>query len=244
MADRSGHFDNAGKSGKRPRYREGEQHQLVGVEAREARCFRRGSHQPDFEAHDGAPKKYRDEHHDDERDDGARVQPARAFEKGANARCRIELGGSREVQAVRIAPWATHHIVQAKIGDVDQHEAGENFARAEIDATQCRYESVESPADRAKDEHPDQHPMADIGAVGADRKPASAHRANQELPLGADVPDVGDVAKRQTNCDHDQWRRFDRDLLQREGVGQRLDKVDVKRFQRILADDREQDRDS
>ena len=68
----------------------------------------------------------------------------------------------------------------------------------------------------------------DVGAVSAHGEPASAHRTDQELSLRADVPDVGDIAKRQADGDHHQRRRLDGDFLQREGVGQRLDKINVQ----------------
>ena len=95
---------------------------------------------------------------------------------------------------------------------------------------------------RAHDEHRRQHPKSGVGAVGAHRKPAAAHRADDELAFGADIPDIGDVAEREPNGDHHQRRRFDDDLLQREAVGQGLDEIDVERADRILAHDREQDR--
>ena len=55
---------------------------------------------------------------------------------------------------------------------------------------------IERTAQRAKHEHRWQHPLAGIGAIGPDGEPTPRNRADQELALGADVPDIGEIAER------------------------------------------------
>ena len=53
-----------------------------------------------------------------------------------------------------------------------------------------------------------------VGAVGLHSKPAPGYRADEELPLRADVPDIGEITERQTDGDHHQRCGFHRKLLQ------------------------------
>ena len=243
MADRSRHFDDAGKTREPTGNREGKQHQTVGVEPGKSRRPRRSADQPYLKSHDHAPEQHRRQHHHDQRDDRAGMHTAGPLEQRADARRRIEGRRGGKVHSLRIAPRTAHHVVEAEIGDIDQHQAGEDFAGAEIHAADRRDKTVERAAERAEHEHGRQHPMADIGAVGAHGKPTSAHCAGDELAFGADVPDVGDVAEREPNRDHHKRRRLDGDLLEGERVGQRLDEIDPDRVHRVLAHDREQDRE-
>ncbi len=216
MSDRSRDLDDAGKPGQRAGNREGKENQIVGIESGKARRSWRGADQPDFKSHDHAPKQHSRQHDDDERHDGAGVQPP-AFDQGRHRRDRIEFGGGGEIHAVRIAPRPAHQIVHAEIGDIDQHQTGEDFAGAETHPANRRDQRVERAADRAQEQHGRQHPMAGVGAVGAHGEPAAADGADDELALGADIPDIGDVTERQADRDHHQRRRLDGDLLQRKG---------------------------
>src|SRR5436190_4523566 len=110
---------------------------------------------------------------------------------------RIELGRGREVEAFRVAPRTTYEIIEQEIGDIDQHQAGEDFAGAEPDLADRRYQGVERAADRSQQHHRRQYKRAGVGALRLDRKPASGNGTDQELSFGADVPGVGEVAERQ-----------------------------------------------
>ena len=146
----------------------------------------------------------------------AGVQPP-AFDQGRHRRDGIEFRRGREIHALGIAPRSAHQIVHAEIGDIDQHQAGEDLAGAETHPADRRNERVERAAERAQEQHGRQHPMAGVGAIGAHGKPAAADRADDELPLGADVPDIGDVTERKADRDHHQRRRLHGDFLQRIG---------------------------
>ena len=154
---------------------------------------------------------------------------AAALDQDRHRRDGIERGRGREIEALRIAPRPAHQIVEQQVGDIDQHQAGEDFAGAEAHLAQRRDQRIERAAERAEHQHRRQHPGAGIGAMGDDREPAAAHRADDELAFGADIPDIGEIAERQADRDHHQRRRLHGDFLQREGIGQRLDEIDVER---------------
>ncbi len=122
--------------------------QPIGVEAREPRGARRCADDPDLEALDGAAEQHRRDHDDDQRQHRAEVK-ARALGQDRDRRDRIEFGGGREIEAVGIAPGPAHQIVEAEIGDIDQHQARENLARAEVDLAQRRDQPIKRAADRA-----------------------------------------------------------------------------------------------
>ena len=124
-------LDDAGEAGERARDREGEQHQAIGAEAGKARGLRCGADQPDFESLDRAAEQDGRQHDDDERDHRSRHAGGGAVDQGRHGGDRIELCGGREVEAVRIAPGSAHQIVEHEIGDIDQHQAGQDLARAE-----------------------------------------------------------------------------------------------------------------
>ena len=107
-----------------------------------------------------------------QRDDRAEMQPA-ALDQGRHRGDGVEFGGGREVEALRIAPRPAHQIVEQQLGDIDQHQAGQDLARAEAHLEQRRDQRVERPAERAEHEHRGQHPVARVGAVRLDREPAA-----------------------------------------------------------------------
>src|SRR5262244_166989 len=149
VPDRAGHLDDAGEACERARQREGEQHQLVGVEPRKSRRAGGGADHANLEALDGAAEQHGGKRDQDQRRNGAGMQAA-AFDQGRDGRDWIEFRGGREVEAVRIAPGATHQIVHEQIGDIDQHQAGEDLARAEADLADRRNHGVERAAQRAE----------------------------------------------------------------------------------------------
>ena len=86
MADRSRDLDDAGEAGERAGDHEGEDHQLIGVEAGEPRRLRRRADQPDLEAFDGAASMHRGDSHHDQRDERTGMQPAALDQKSARSR--------------------------------------------------------------------------------------------------------------------------------------------------------------
>ena len=55
----------------------------------------------------------------------------------------------------------------------------------------------------------------DCQAGEVDGNHAAQHGADGELALGADVPDIGPIADRETDADQHQRRRLDDELLDR-----------------------------
>src|SRR5215471_5071806 len=111
VADRTGNLDDAGEARQRPRYHEGEDGQLIGIEAGEARRLGRGSDHADLEALDGASEHHGCHRHDHERDQRAKMQTA-PLDQGRHGGARVEFGGDGEVVAVWIAPGAAHEVIE------------------------------------------------------------------------------------------------------------------------------------
>ena len=125
------------------------------------------------------------------------------------------------------------------LGDVDQHQADQDLVGVEAVAQQRDDGGPEHAA-----EHAGEQDRGDDPAPGRPCRPAARRRrrdrADHELALGADVPDVGAEAHRQAERDQHQRRRLDRQLAQRVGVLRRLDEEDVEPAQRVLAEQQEQ----
>lgn len=239
MTDGTRDLDDPRQPRQRAGDREGQEDQLVGVEAAEPGGARGGADHPDFKPLDGPPEQHRAGRHHDQRNDGAKVEAA-AVDQHRHGRDRIELGRGRKVETLGIAPRTAHEIIEKQVGDIDQHQAGQDFAGAELDPADRRDQRIERAGHGAQQQHCRQDPDAGIGAVGLHREPASGHRADQELAFGADVPGVGEIAQRQADRDHHQRRCLHRDLLQRIAVGERVDEIDAKRRDRVFAENDEQ----
>jgi hypothetical protein len=213
MSDRAGHLDDPGQPGQRARDRESQKDQLVGIETAEARRTGGGADHPNFEALDGAPQQDARRGDDDQRNHCAEMEAA-AFDQHRHGGDRIEFRGGREIESSRIAPGTAHHVVEEKIRHIHQHQAGENLAGAEPDFADRRDQRVKCTGRGTEQQHRGKYPGPGVGAVRFHRQPTAGDGADQELSFGADVPDVGKIAQRQTNGDHHQRCRFDRDFLQ------------------------------
>ena len=134
----------------------------------------------------------------------------------------------REVEALRIAPGPAHQIIEDELRDIDQHEAGQDLVDAEPGLQEGRDQAVERAADDAEQQHERQHPEAGIRAVGLEGEPAAEHGADHVLALGADVPEIGAKAIGQADGDERQRRRLDEEFLQRPGIAQGLEHIDVE----------------
>ena len=75
---------------------------------------------------------------------------------------------------------------------------------------------------------------------GADGDAAAEDRPEDELPLGADVPDVGAKAHREAQRDEHERRRLHRQLGEGASAAHRLDEEDEEPVDRALAEEREQ----
>ena len=91
----------------------------------------------------------------------------------------------------------------------------------------------------AREQHGGRHPGAAAGP-GEQRDAAAGQRAEHELALGADVPDVGTEADRQPETDQQQRRCLEQQLADRVGRAQRLPEEDLQALERVLAQQREQ----
>ena len=155
----------------------------------------RGADHADLEPLDGAAEQDGGRCHDEQGDHRAEMQPA-CFDQQRHGGNRIELGRGREVEALRVAPGPAHEIIEKEVGDIDQHQAGQDFAGAELDLADRGDQRVERAGGGRKHEHRRQDPDAGIGALRLHRDPASRHGPDQELALGADVPGIGEIAQR------------------------------------------------
>ena len=152
----------------------------------------------------------------------------------------VEVDGLGKVVPLGVAPRSAHEPVQEVLGHVHQHEAGKDLVGAEAVAQERRRRRPRSAAEHAQQQH---------GGNGQRRVPLGGQNGNggarqgagDELALGADVPEVGAEADRQTGADQRQRRGLDHQFLQRPQGGQRTDEVDVDAIQRIDAAGGEQD---
>src|ERR1700730_3873062 len=200
ISNGASNLDNAGEAGECSCHQEGQDHELVGVESGKPLGPGGGADDLDFKPLDGASEQEHGRDHDDKSDERAGMEPA-ALDQNRNRRDRVEGRGGREIVSLWVAPGTANEIIQKQIGDVDQHQAGENFARAELRLADRRDEGIERAAQSAEHEHRRQHPLPGVGTIRLDREPTARDSANQELPLGSDVPDIGEVAERQAERD-------------------------------------------
>ena len=77
--------------------------------------------------------------------------------------------------------------------------------------------------------------------MGDDGDIPTRHGAEQELPLGADIPDLRAVANRQPNRDQHKRCRLHRHFLQAPGIRERIEEISAQRRHRILAKQRKHD---
>jgi hypothetical protein len=132
----------------------------------------------------------------------------------------------RKVHAGRIAPGAADQPVEKQLGDIDQHQAGQNLVGVEMRLEQRRDGGEHGAADGAHDQHQRQHQRR-VPVVEHDRQDRTCDCAHGELAFGADVPVVGAIADRETDGDQDQRCRLDRQFMQRPDLQQRLDEEGV-----------------
>ena len=238
LAERAGDLEPTGE----PRHRTGEQQRrperLARRKASVARRRRRQAADLKLEAGVGAKEQDPERGHGDERAERADVDPVAAVQ--ARHLRRLQEGDRlREVVAVRVLPRPVDEVVEKLLGDVDEHQADEDLVGVEAVAQQGDDRRPEHAAEHAAGEHRQEEPVAGVLAR-EHRDAAGGDRADDELPFGADVPDVGAKAHRQAERDQQQRRRLDRELGQRVDALHRLDEEDREAAQRVLAEENEQ----
>jgi hypothetical protein len=112
-----------------------------------------------------------------------------------------------KIEPTGVTPWAAHQIIQNEQRDVGQHQRREDFVGAKLHLQEGRNTAIERATDHSEDQHCRQRcPTGPFWKQ--DRGNGTENRAHGELPLGADVPDVGAVTDRQTQCDEDKGPAF------------------------------------
>ena len=135
---------------------------------------------------------------------------------------------------MRIAPWAAHQPVKEQLGDVDQHQADEDFVGVEAGFQECRNAGKQSTADSPHNQHQRQNKRR-LPLRHENRQHGAADRPHSKLTLGADIPVVGAIADRQPHRDQDQGGRLDCQFVQRPDFQQRLDEKAVQCVDGVLA---------
>ena len=141
-----------------------------------------------------------------------------------------------KVITFRIFPGAEHEIAQQKFGDVDQHQADEDFVGTEPIPQERNNTGPEHAAKNAAKEDGNNNPAAHPGKVipRLQGNPPAAERTQDKLSLGSDIPDVGPIADRESERDQQERRGFDGELAQCGQVLDRLDEEELQSTQRIL----------
>ncbi len=125
---------------------------------------------------------------------------------------RSERRGLREVVPVRILPRAADQIVEHLQRDIDQHQRGEHLGHPVACLQKRRDRRPGHAAHNPRRDHQRDHPEAlRIGESESDAR--ARQRADDVLPLGADVPDLGLIAEREAERDDDERRRLRCDVL-------------------------------
>jgi hypothetical protein len=83
-----------------------------------------------------------------------------------------------------------HQPGQCQLGDIDEHECDKNFIGVESGPQEGRDSGPSHPAKHTSQQH-ERHCQDGWAIAEPQRDAAACDRAHGELPLGADVPDVG-----------------------------------------------------
>ena len=108
---------------------------------------------------------------------------------------RGERRGLREIVPVRILPRAADQIVEHLQRDIDQHQGGQHLGHP---IARLQERGDRRPGHAAHDPRRD-HQRNDPEALRIGQSEGDARageRADDVLPLGADVPDLGLIAER------------------------------------------------
>ena len=158
----------------------------------------------------------------------------------------VEGDALREIEAIGVTQRAAHEIVEREFGHIDEHEARQDLRDAKPDPQQGRDHGIEQASHGAQQEHGGQDPPGSEGllhgpVMGGNGEPSANQPADDELPLRADVPDIGAKAEAQANGDQHQGACLDGKLLQAPAFQQRIDEIDVESLPRRFAEHRDDD---
>ena len=169
-----------------------------------------------------------------EREKRARVK-ARAFDEDGKESPGIKEPRLREAEALRIAHRTLHGPGEKQLRHVDEHEAHENFVRMEA-VTQKGRDAAPHGAPEGGGEHDENHEGGARRRIGAKRHGAARDRARDQLPFGADVPDVRAEAHHQPHRAEEKRRHLDGDFRPTTHRRKRFDEEGAKRHERILTE--------
>src|SRR5262249_16341762 len=119
--------------------------------------------------------------------------------------------------------------------DIDQHEAGQDLAGAETVLQQGGYGAPSKAAGHAQNEHQESR-KGRLQAGQDNRDHAAGDGADNELPLGSDIPDLGGGAEAEAGGNQNHRSSLDRKLFKRPSRYEWLDEQHVERMQRLAAD--------
>ena len=187
-----------------------------------------------------AKAKLRTAHHDPEHhsQDEGDVEPRWKWQTKQIGRQPL-VGGERrrlrKVLSVGVLQRAGDEIAQQLLRDVNQHQAREDF----IDAERVAQIGDDARPGRPRRHSGDDHDRHDPIAVRVDRHlrdGRAPERADDILPLGADVPDFCTIAQTEPESDQDQRRRLAGDVLPLIGFDDWRDEDVEHRARAIVAD--------
>ena len=239
LSDRSRDFTHAGDACRRPAEQQAEPYHPVGVEAGIARGGVGKAGHAHLEAEKAAIEEDVARADRGERDQEADIEP-RSRDQHRIQRGFGELLALREIESFRIAPRLVHQPAQQEVGDVNQHQAHQDFVGVEAGAQQRRDRRPQHAADGAGDDHRGQNQAA-FAAVKIQCDTACKDGAEDELTFGTDVPDVRPIAACQADPDQHQRRSLEQQLGKPVEIVDRVDEERVERLHRVLAQRREQD---
>ena len=142
--------------------------------------------------------------HDDRGDERERERPSAAACRARSAGISVaaaKLHRLREVEAVRVLPGPEHEPGEEQVRDVDEHQADQDLVRVEaVPEERRRWRPTprrrrRPPATTQREEDPRRQRDLEASSPTA-RAPPPRDGAEQELPLGADVPHVRAEAER------------------------------------------------
>ena len=194
----------------------------------------------------GAKQEYPHGADAEQREEHADADP-RAFEQARDTRHRVEVLGLRKIEPLRILPGPAHQITQHLHRNIHQHQADQDLVGVEPVPQHRRDGRPQHAPQDPRENHRHHDPCAGC-LVGQQRHTAGKDRAQDVLPLGADVPDIGAKTYRQPEGDDQQRRGLDQQFAHRVPAFDRLPEKHLEAAQRVFPqgdkqDDPDHDRD-
>ncbi len=202
LTDWAGDFESSGEARQAAADQQAEPDDAVLAEAGEAGRGRRLADDADLEADDGEGHDHPAGHRDQNGDQGAHMHARELQHDVQQGRIR-EHARLREVVAVGVHPGTKDQQAQEESRHIGQHQAGQDLVDVEAGLQEGGNGGIGHAAQDARDAHQRQDIEALVAPKG-ECHAAAGDGADGELPLCADVPDIGPEAHRQADADHDQ----------------------------------------